>query len=171
MVAMSDRGLGDGYAAFNSPVEIGLRALCVLTAAFPARHSVQRLTICDYLVVHSDDVPGGPAGLHPQTPHRGGELLVRRGVLQDGLLLYGSRGLIDQRYEDDGVFFAASDRAAGFLDALAAGYVRDLRHRATWVVGLYGRLSDEELAAVVDDGLGRWGAEFTMQSVLNMEAT
>ena len=83
---------------FNGPVEIGLRALCVLTTAFPAAYALQRLVVFDYLLVHSDDIEGGPEGLHPRTPHRGGEILVRRGVIQDGLTLYESRGLIERVY-------------------------------------------------------------------------
>lgn len=47
---------------FNGPVEIGLRALCVLTTAFPAAYALQRLVIFDYFLVHSDDIEGGPRG-------------------------------------------------------------------------------------------------------------
>lgn len=154
---------------FNSPVEVGLRALCVMTAGFPARHSVQRLTIYDYLAVHSDDIPGGPVGLHPPTPHRSGELLARRGILQSGLELYASRGLLVRRYDDDGVFFAASDLASGFLDSLTADYVGDLRDRAAWIASTYSGVDDDELTTIIDEGLGQWGAEFTMQSVLRAE--
>ena len=105
---------------FNSPTEIGLRALAVLNDAFPATYSLQRLIIFDYLIVHSDDVPGGPTGLHPKTPRRMGELFVRRGVLQEGLLLYQSRGLLETEFKPDGVFFTATERSAAFLDALSA---------------------------------------------------
>ena len=108
MAPVTDGSPHPPSSTFNSPVEVGLRALCVLTAGYPARHSLQRLTIYDYLVVHSDDIPGSPVSLHPRTPHRGGELLARRGILQDGLALYASRGLLERRYDDDGVFFRAS---------------------------------------------------------------
>ena len=50
---------------FNGPIEIGLRALVVLTEAFPAAYSLQRLVISDYLVVHSDDADG-PQGCTPK---------------------------------------------------------------------------------------------------------
>jgi hypothetical protein len=155
-----------GPPPFNGSVEIGLRALCILAAAFPNPHSVQRLTAFDYLVVHSDDVPDGPTGLHPQTPNRGGEILARRGILQEGLLLYQSRGLIERRFADDGVYYAATERSAGFLDALGASYVGDLRERAAWVVDGMGELDDTALGAFVRERIGDWGAEFTMQSVL-----
>ena len=154
------------FAPFNGPVEIGLRALTILSDAFPENYSLQRLVILDYLVVHSDDVPDGPTGLPPQTPHRSGELLVRRGTLQEGLLLYASRGLIERRFDDMGVFFAATERSAGFLDALDAEYVLGLRERAAWLVSNFGVLSDAQLERMVSEHLGQWGAEFAMESVL-----
>ncbi len=151
---------------FNGPVEIGLRSLTVLNDAYPSKYSLQRLVIFDYLVIHSDDVPGGPTGLHPQTPHRSGELLVRRSALQEGLLLYQSRGLIERRFENTGVFFAATERTAGFLDALETAYVIGLRERATWLVSNFGQLPDTELEQMVREHFGDWGAEFAMESVL-----
>jgi|SRR5215217_462449 len=154
------------FTPFNGPVEIGLRALCVLTAAYPTSYALQRLVVFDYLLVHSDDVPGGPAGLHPRTPHRGGEILVRRGVLQDGLSLYESRGLILRAYQEGGIFFSATDRSGGFLDSLGSEYLRELRSRADWVVDSFGLLEATELDAMIRDSIGTWGAEFAMESVL-----
>jgi hypothetical protein len=151
---------------FNGPVEIGLRALCVLTTAFPTAYALQRLVAFDYFIVHSDDIEGGPVGLHPKTPHRGGEILVRRGALQDGLTLYESRGLIERIYKDGGVFFAATDKSAGFLDTLSTDYLKGLRARADWVVDSFGLLVDSELDALVRARIGTWGAEFVMESVL-----
>lgn len=158
-------------APFNGPVEIGLRALCVLTAGYPAFYTLQQLVVFDYLVVHSDDVPGGPAGLHPQTPHRGGEILVRRGVLQGGLALYESRGLIERAYQANGIFFAATDKSAGFLDSLSTEYLKVLRERADWVVESFGLLDGADLDAMVRERIGTWGAEFAMESVLWTEET
>jgi hypothetical protein len=151
---------------FSGPVEIGLRALCVLTTAFPAAYGLQRLVVFDYFLVHSDDIEGGPEGLHPQTPHRGGEILVRRGVLQDGLALYESRGLVERVYRNGGIFFTATDKSADFLDTLSTEYLRGLRERADWVVDSFGLLDDAELDAMVRDRIGTWGAEFAMESVL-----
>lgn len=151
---------------FNGPIEIGLRALCVLTTAFPTAYALQRLVVFDYFLVHSDDIEGGPEGLHPQTPHRGGEILVRRGVLQDGLTLYESRGLIERVYKDGGIFFAATDRSADFLDTLSTEYLKALRERSNWIVDSFGPLADEELDGMVREHIGTWGAEFSMESVL-----
>ncbi|MGC2423329.1 MAG: ABC-three component system middle component 2 [Nitrospirota bacterium] len=156
---------------FNSPVEIGLRALALLNDAFPIAYSLQRLVVLDYLIVHSDDIPGGPVGLHPQTPHRGGELLVRRSVLEEGLLLYQSRGLVEYRYTDNGVLFAATDRSASFLDVLNSEYLVRLRGIASWLVSEFCLLTDSEINKIAVEHIGEWGAEFAMESVLRVQET
>jgi hypothetical protein len=156
---------------FNGPVEIGLRALCVLTTAFPAAYALQQLVVFDYFLVHSDDIEGGPKGLHPKTPHRGGEIFVRRGVIHDGLTLYESRGLIERIYKDGGIFFVATDKSADFLDTLSTEYLAGLRERADWVVESFGALDDAGLSSIVRDRVGTWGAEFSMESVLWTEET
>lgn len=154
---------------FNGPIEIGLRALSLLSEAFPEPYSLQRLVVSDYLLVHSDDVTDGPPGLHPKTPHRGGELLVRRAVLEQGLMLYESRGLLERHYTETGVMFAATDRTAGFLDVLSSGYAAELRERAAWLVSLFGDVSDSELLMIANSQVGEWGGEFVMESVLKEE--
>ena len=154
---------------FNGPIEIGLRALTLLSEAFPSAYSLQRLVVSDYLLVHSDDLPGGPPGLHPKTPHRGGELLVRRAVLEQGLMLYQSRGLLERHYTEAGVMFAATERTAAFLDALSSSYSTQLRDRAVWLVSLFGEMSDSEIMKIANSQVGEWGAEFAMESVLQVE--
>lgn len=150
---------------FNGPIEIGLRALVILIEAFPIAYSLDRLVISDYLVVHSDDADG-PKGLHPKTPKRSGELLVRRESLQRGLLLYQSRGLIELRYEPDGIMFAATEASAAFIDVLKSQYVSDLRLRAEWLISRFQGLADKELHDFVERQRGDWGAEFEFESVL-----
>ena len=158
-----------GMAPFNGPIEIGLRALALLTESFPVACSLQRLVVYDYLVVHSDDVPGGPPGLHPKTPYRGAELLVRRAVLEKGLLLYQSRGLIERQYTQGGVMLAATERSASFLDVLNSPYLQSLRQRAVWVMSTFGERSDAALSIIAREHIGEWGAEFEMESVLRFE--
>lgn len=158
-----------GGAPFNGAIEIGLRALVLLTESFPVACSLQRLVVYDYLVVHSDDVPGGPPGLHPKTPHRGAELLVRRAVLEKGLLLYQSRGLIERQYTQGGVMLAATERSASFLDVLNSPYLQLLRQRAVWVMSAFGERSDASVSTIAREHIGEWGAEFEMESVLRLE--
>ena len=154
---------------FNGPIEIGLRAIMLLSEAFPSAYSLQQLVVSDYLLVHSDDLPGGPIGLHPKTPHRGGELLVRRVVLEEGLMLYQSRGLLERQYTEAGVMFAATERTAAFLDALSTAYATQLRQRAAWLVSFLDETPDSKLLQISNNQAGEWGAEFAMESILKVE--
>lgn len=156
-------------APFNGPLEIGLRMTTILNDAYPDAYSLQRLVIFDYLVVHSDDIDGGPKGLHPKTPHRGGELLVRRDAIQKGLYLYMSRNLLERRFQDKGILYAATEHTGAFLDTLEAKYVRDLRERAAWLVSNLGSMTDVEIEDFKRSHIDQWGAEFEMESLLWLE--
>lgn len=79
---------------FNSAVECGLRSLVILEQAFPRDYDLQRLVFYDYLLVHSGDA-NGPESIHPATPHRSGEVLVKRQILEQGLLLMISIAIND----------------------------------------------------------------------------
>ena len=163
--------MADSPSPFNSPVESGLRALVMLYALFPSAASLQRLVVFDYVLIHSDDVPDGPPGLHPKTPYRSGELLVRRDTLHRGIILFMSRGLIDDLYLPSGFAYSATERTASFLDVLTSDYVTALRNRAEWVRTRFATLTDDQLDGYVTEHLGKWGAEFEMDSVLWSEDT
>lgn len=145
---------------FNSAVELGLRALCVLVETHPRACDLQRLVLFDYLLVHSADVDGGPESLHPAIPQRGTEVLVRRAILEPGLALYTRRGLICTTAEADGFTYTASDRGSAFLDTLRAEYVAMLRERARWISATFGELPTSEIRRYVNMQLDRWGGQF-----------
>jgi hypothetical protein len=159
----------DTIATFNGPVEIGLRALVILTNTFPKSFSLQRLLVYDYLLVHSDDIPDGPPGIHPKTPHRSGELLVKRRMLQKGLLLFQSRNLIEQVFSKEGIEYRATETSAAFLDILRSNYVRLLKERALWVNNTFAELSDTDLRNEAYSYIDKWGAEFEYESDLWLE--
>lgn len=144
---------------FNSALETGVRALIVLAEASPAAFDLQTLVYFDYLVVHSADADG-PGSLHPNTPLRNGELLVRRAVIERGVLLMVSRGLIERRMEARGITYAATDEAAPFLDCLTSEYARSLRQRAEWAIDRFGQLDDDALKSFFDANFERWTREF-----------
>jgi hypothetical protein len=144
---------------FNSALETGLRSVAILAEACPDELDLQRLLYFDYLVVHSSDADG-PASLHPNTPLRNGELLVRRGIIERGLLLYISRSLVERHARECGIFYAASEGAGPFLECLESGYSRALRERASWAIETFGSLDDDELKSYFDARFERWTREF-----------
>src|SRR5271166_4314166 len=78
---------------FNTPFETGLRSVVILTTTYPDALGLSRLVIFDHLIVHTEDV-GGPKSMHPKDRSRAAEILVRRRLVDSGLALMQTRGLV-----------------------------------------------------------------------------
>jgi hypothetical protein len=154
---------------FNSPLECGLRALVLLVAARPATCDLQRLVFYDYLLVHSGDVPNGPDSIHPATPLRSGEALVRRHWIERGLLLMISRELVTRSFSERGIMYEASALTESFLGYMEEPYTRKLLDRASWVIATFGKYSDHQLVEFFKANLDRWGGEFIREELLEDE--
>lgn len=144
---------------FNSPLETGVRSVAILTALFPRAADLQRLVDFDYLVVHSGDA-GGPESLHAPLPMRSGELLVRRGLIETGLLLMISRGLVERISSPAGFEYQASESAGAFLSALSTPYLMRLKDRAYWAASTFGESTDVDLKAVTRRFFDEWSTQF-----------
>jgi hypothetical protein len=144
---------------FNSPIETGVRALILLAESYPAQLDLQRLLEFDYILVHTKDVDGPPS-IHPALPLRSGELLVRRQLIERGLMLMMSRGLISSHATPNGFMYQAEDNAGPFLDALTAEYLDDLKDRAVWVVDRFSETSDHDIRALLSQVYDQWSREF-----------
>lgn len=151
--------MADEVQTFNSPIETGIRALILLAAAYPAQFDLQRLLEYDYMMVHTGDVDGPPS-IHPALPLRSGELLVRRQLIERGLMLMISRGLVSRHATQNGFMYRAEDDAGPFLDALTSSYLDDLKNRAEWVVDRFRNLSDQEIRFMLTRIYDQWSREF-----------
>ncbi len=152
---------------FNTPLECGLRSAALLLAAYPSACDVQRLVQYDYLLVHSGDVEGGPPSVHPATPNRSGELLVRRSLIEQGLEFMIRKVVIEKAFTGHGIGYRAGEYASVFLDSLTSDYVRKLRERADWVVGRFQNMPDIELSEYMRERWSKWGAEFVQESLFD----
>lgn len=144
---------------FNSSLETGLRTLVVLEASYPRALALERLVEFDYLVVHTGDA-GGPESLHVPLPMRTGELLVRRGLIESGLALMMSRGLVQRIVETTGISYQASESSSPFLSALSSRYIGNLRERAAWVTEKFGSATDEQLLSMTRQLFDKWTTQF-----------
>lgn len=145
---------------FNSALESGLRAMCILYEGYPAGMDSQRLVFFDYLVVHSGDVKDGPESLHPATPFRSNEWLLRRQLVDQGLRLLTQRGLAAPSLTEYGILYSATDAAGAFMACLSQDYTQVLKQRASWVIENFGDTDETELIDYFNTHLDRWGAEF-----------
>ncbi len=144
---------------FNSPLEIGIRSTVILTAVFPRALDLQYLVFFDYLAIHSGDVEG-PSSLHTPLPLRSGELTIRRKLIERGLFLMMSRGLVEQLASSDGFQYAATDRASAFLTMLSSQYISRLKERVEWVTETFGQSTIEELQAMERRFFQQWSTQF-----------
>ncbi len=133
---------------FNSPLEAGLRALFVLSAAGRRALDTQRLVYMDYILIHSGDL-GGPESLHADTPSRKGELLVRRELLTDGLVLMRSRDLVERKFRASGIAWLATREGRHVVEQFESRYASTLKTTAKWAVETFGSRSDQALAQLL----------------------
>jgi len=146
-------------ATFNGPLEAGLRAVAVLGAAHPRTFDLQRLVAFDYLLVHTGDI-GGPASLHPPAPLQSAELLVRRKLVHQALLLMMTRELVEREFGMEGIRYRAGENAAPFLSSLESAYLKELRQRAAWLVDALADHDEGQFRAVMRRFFDHWVEEF-----------
>jgi hypothetical protein len=144
---------------FNGPLEAGIRAVSILGAAYPCTYDLQRLVALDYLLVHTGDIDG-PANLHPPTPMHSAELLVRRKLVEQSLLLMMTRNLVVREVTPDGIKYGAGENAATFLTSVSSSYLQALKERASWLVSALGDLSDDSFKRVMRRFFDKWVEEF-----------
>lgn len=144
---------------FNSPLETGVRSVVLLDTAYPHGFDLTRLTWLDHLVVHTADIDG-PESLHPNVPHRNGELLVRRSLVEEGLALMRRMHLIEAKFTADGIVYVACDQAGPFVRLIRSQYGRALKERASWLLDYVGERGFEHLHEVIATKIGRWAIEF-----------
>lgn len=148
-----------GPITFNGPLEAGIRAVSILGAAYPQTYDLQRLVALDYLLVHTADV-GGPDNLHPPTPIHSAELLVRRKLVEDALLLMMTRDLIERQVGPNGITYGAGENATTFLSSVSSTYLLALKDRAAWLVEALGNLTNQEFRSVMHRFFDKWVEEF-----------
>lgn len=143
----------------NSPLEIGIRVVALLTALYPERADLARIVLLDHVVLHSSDFAGA-SSLHPEIPGRVGELGVKRELIREGINIMGMRGLIVRDLTADGIYYRASEDARPFLDSMDATYLVHLRARCAWAAGTFGGLYDDDIRTRLAVVFGSWAEEF-----------
>ncbi|MGW5647982.1 ABC-three component system middle component 2 [Saccharopolyspora sp. NPDC003762] len=143
----------------NSPLEVGVRVLMMLTETYPEALDINRLVLLDHSVLHTADL-GGPSSIHPPLPARAGELGVRRKVIEEGLQVMLRAELISLAATDTGIRFQAGDSAYGFVRILTASYAAELRERTKWVVHHFQDLPEDMVRSQMREIFGSWSEEF-----------
>jgi hypothetical protein len=161
---MMSRTLHADYI-FNSALETGIRSACVLVADQSMKYDLQQLLAFDHLVVHTGDVNNAPPSLHPNVHQRNGELLVRRPLVEHGLLLMEHKKLVEKIITSDGFYYRATDLACVFIESLTNNYIEELCSRAQWAVTMYKDFGDDFFTEVFNTAFDRWRNEFQIAKI------
>ncbi len=146
---------------FNTSLEAGLRALGLLVAVFPRSLRTGQLVALDHILVHSRDFDlNAPDSLHPASPYRRTEPIVRRTLVNQGVDLMVSRGLMQRLPMRDGFSYSATEEASAFLAALHTQYWHDLLDRTRWAAKKFGTLTEDELSQLLGRRIDDWVSEF-----------
>jgi hypothetical protein len=133
---------------FNSPFELGIRMVYLLQSLGPRGADLQKLVLLDYAIVYSADLDG-PSSLHTPVPFRGAELLSRRELIEQGLYLMSTRGLVTASWDDNGITYHAGQESRSMTSSLTSTYLRKLETRC----------DSADLTKQFADSGHLWGAE------------
>ncbi|MDO6641944.1 threonine transporter [Shewanella sp. 5_MG-2023] len=145
---------------FNSALETGVRSICILVADLSNKFDIQQLLALDHIVVHTGDIENAPPSLHPNILQRSGELLVRRPLIEKGLVLMESKRLVQKVITPDGFYYCATELASVFIESLTNEYIKELSQRAQWAVTMYNDYGDMLFSEIFNSAFDRWRNEF-----------
>lgn len=154
----------------NSPLELGLRSLVVLTASFPRQLDLDRLVLMDYCLLHSADL-GGPESVLPAISTRSGELGIKRSVLEHGIQVMTRAGMIDVAASTEGFTYRASEAAAPFLRLVSSSLLDRLSEVALWAVTDIGGLSTDGIRERIRVIANQWSEQWTEESLALAEGS
>lgn len=150
---------------FNSALETGMRSICILAVDLSNKFDLQQLLALDHIVVHTGDIENAPPSLHPNILQRSGELLVRRPLVENGLVLMESKMLVHKVITPDGFFYCATELASVFIENLTNEYIKELSHRAQWAVSMYNDYGDRLFSEIFNSAFDRWRNEFQLADI------
>ncbi|KAF6583124.1 ABC-three component system middle component 2 [Paenibacillus sp. EKM211P] len=144
---------------FNSPEEVGTRILFILSLC-DKRMSSQRIMYYDYFVLHLNDIDNSYGSLHPDNPNHSSEIAVRRGIVNKGITLMLSKGLLDVKYTKTGIYYKKNNITDPFVSLFSNGYVEHLKKNIAVVNEKFSNYSDTQIYRYINKNIGSWTGEF-----------
>jgi len=144
---------------FNTPLEVGFRALVILHQFPDQSLDLEQLMYFDYLSLNTNDV-GGPASLSAPIPNRGVQVYARKDLLQKGLTILLSKELIEFVGNERGFNYSISSAGKKVLELFSTKYFQELDNRTAWVSEKFGKMSVSELRLYMGENISHWGGEF-----------
>ena len=133
---------------FNSPFEMMLRVLLLLSQDKENYYSVDRIVLLDFISCYAADFQLPYSNLHGTKKYKLGEIASRRQLVQVAVKLIVTRGLIDVKVEK-GYWFSISDLGFNYANKLESSYATEYREIFRSAIKKYRKESDENILNLV----------------------
>lgn len=133
---------------FNSPFEMMLRVLLLLSQDKENYYSVDRIVLLDFISCYAADFQLPYSNLHGTNNYKFGEIASRRQLVQEAVKLLVTRGLIDVKVEK-GYWFSISDLGFNYANKLESSYATEYREIFRSAIKKYRKESDENILNLV----------------------
>lgn len=151
---------------FNTPLEISLRLLVLLSKSKSTHFDLDRLVIFDYLILHGNDIDKTQKSLHPALPHRGKEVILKRKSIKKGIDILLSRGLISQIHSKDGIYYCSNQNTILFVELLESEYYMRLTENIEFINSKYSHVNTSTLTSLINENIHLLGSEFEYESLV-----
>lgn len=133
---------------FNTPFEMGLRMILLLSASPKDSFSVDRIVGLDFITSYAADF-GLPYGnLHGDNHMKYGEIVSRRLLVQEAVKDLVTRGLLNVAV-DRGYLFSISESGKKYARSLKSEYAKTYKEIAKKVVKKYKGNTDAGILATI----------------------
>ena len=135
---------------FNTPFEMGLRIIMLLSAAPKKSFSVDRIIALDFITSYASDFRLPFANLHGENNFRYSEIVGRRLLVQEAVKKLVTEGMLDVTV-DRGYFFSISDAGKKYAKKLKSTYATEYVQIAKEAVKKYKDNTDEGILATIQN--------------------
>jgi len=114
----------------------------------------------DYFILHLGDIDNEYISLHPDNPNHSSEIAIRRNIINKGLTLLVSKGLLDIKYTKSGIYYKKNEITDPFVKLFFNGYVEHLKRNISVVNEKFSGFSDVQIYKYINKHIGSWKGEF-----------
>lgn len=136
---------------FNTPFEIGLRAMLILAATRSRGMTIDRITAYDFMTIYGSDFGVSEKNLHGINHFSFSELTSRRAVCSEGVKSFVLDGLITVKRGKGGFTYSLSPSGKKYIEKLDSDYKEQYTQVVNEVHMKYGRQTDTALMKLIND--------------------
>ena len=133
---------------FNSPFEMMLRVLLLLSQDKKNYYSVERIVLLDFVSCYAADFQLPYSNLHGTNNYKFGEIASRRKLVQEAIKLLVTKGMIDVKI-DRGYLFGISGLGLTYIKKLESSYATEYKSISKAAIKKFRKESDENILDLV----------------------